>query len=189
MRVDSLDVAGVRSPVALGGPPDAREAVVFLHGNPGSWRDWEPLLPEVAAFARIVAPDMPGFGRADRPDDLPYTVEGYARHLEGLLEALGVERAHLVLHDFGGPWGLEWAVRNPGGVASVTLVNTGVFVRYRWHVLARVWRTPVAGELFQATTTRAGIRALLNARNPVPSPARSSTACTTTSTAGPSAPS
>jgi pimeloyl-ACP methyl ester carboxylesterase len=170
VNVEPVTVAGVSSPVARAGPEDAREAVVFVHGNPGSWRDWEQVMPSVAELARVVAPDMPGFGGADRPRELPYTVEGYARHLDGLLTRLGIDRAHLVLHDFGGPWGLEWAIGHRDRVGSVTLVNTGVLVRYRWHVLARIWRTPVLGELFQATTTRSGVKLLLNARNPKPLP-------------------
>jgi pimeloyl-ACP methyl ester carboxylesterase len=116
----------------------------------------------VGEFARAVAPDMPGFGRADKPRDLPYTVDGYAEFLDALLAELGIDRAHLVLHDFGGPWGLEWATRHPARVASVTLINTGVFIRYRWHILARIWQTPVLGELFQATATRPLFRLLTN---------------------------
>lgn len=90
---------------------------MFVHGNPGSSRDWEYLLARVGQFGRAVAQDVPGFGHA---------VEGYARYLGGVLEELGVRRAHLVLHDLGGPWGLAWAVENPGAFASVVLVNTGV---------------------------------------------------------------
>jgi pimeloyl-ACP methyl ester carboxylesterase len=51
-------------------------------------------------------------------------------------------------------------------VASVTLIDTGILPGYRWHRLARVWRTPVIGELFQATATRAMFRRLLNANEP-----------------------
>ena len=91
---------------------------------------------------------MPGFGRADKPRDFQYDVAGYADFLDGLLAELGIDRVHLVLHDLGGPWGLEWATRSPARVASVTLINTGAFIGYRWHILARIWRTPVLGELF-----------------------------------------
>jgi pimeloyl-ACP methyl ester carboxylesterase len=139
---------------------------VFVHGNPGSRRDWDDLLVRVAPFARAVAFDMPGFGRADKPEDFDYTVEGYARFLGSALSQLGIERAHLVLHDFGGPWGLVWATANPDQFASVVLINTGVLLGYRWHYLARIWRTPVAGELFQATTTRSGLRTALRHGNP-----------------------
>jgi len=147
-RDASVTVGGVRSPVLAAGPASSREAVVYVHGNPGSAGDWPDLAGEVGAFARFVALDMPGFGRADKPDAFDYTVEGYARHLAGALAALKVERAHLVLHDFGGPWGLAWAAAHPDAFASVTLLGTGVLFDYRWHRLARLWRTPGLGELF-----------------------------------------
>src|SRR3954471_3757902 len=159
-------VAGLRTRLSAVGPQDASEAVVFVHGNPGSSRDWDDLLTRIASFARGVALDMPGFGKADKPEDFDYTVEGYARFLAAALDELGVERAHLVLHDFGGPWGLEWATQHPDALASATLINTGALVDYEWHYLARIWRTPVAGELFQATTTRNGLRSALRHGNP-----------------------
>jgi pimeloyl-ACP methyl ester carboxylesterase len=82
------------------------------------------------------------------------------------LDALGVERAHLVLHDFGGPWGLRLAAGDPDRFAGAVLIGTGVLPGYRWHTLARVWRAPVAGELFMATTTRPGFRMLLGRHEP-----------------------
>ena len=161
-----IEVDGLRTPVSSVGDPGAEEAVVFVHGNPGSSRDWDDLLSRVAPFARGIALDMPGFGRAERPRDFEYTVPGYARFLGSALDRLNVRRAHLVLHDFGGPWGLEWATRDPDRLASATLINTGVLLDYSWHYLARVWRTPLAGELFQKTTTRAGLRTALRHGNP-----------------------
>jgi pimeloyl-ACP methyl ester carboxylesterase len=157
-----VTVRGVSLPVLQAGPGEAREAVVFLHGNPGSGEDWRDLVQSTGSFARAVAPDMPGFGRADKPRDFTYTVEGYADFLDTVLEQLGIDRVHLVLHDFGGPWGLEWAGRAPGRVASVVAVNTGAWVGYRWHILARIWQTPVLGEVFQATATRPLVRLLAN---------------------------
>jgi pimeloyl-ACP methyl ester carboxylesterase len=163
-------VQGVRSPVRQSGPESAREAVVFVHGNPGSGEDYAELLPSVGELARAVAPDMPGYGKADRPKGFDYTVEGYARHLDGVLSELGVERAHLVLHDFGGPWGLAWAAAHPERVASLTLLNVGVLPGYRWHKFARLWRTPIVGELFQLAATWSAFKLLTNADNPKPFP-------------------
>jgi pimeloyl-ACP methyl ester carboxylesterase len=165
LRERSFEVAGVRSLVREAGG-ERPEAVVFVHGNPGSSRDWLPLARHVGEFARVVAPDMPGFGRADKPADFEYTVTGYARHLGGVLEALGIRRAHLVLHDFGGPWGLAWAAAHPDAFASAVLIDTGVLPGYRWHYLARIWRTPLLGELFQLTATRPGFHLLLKHGNP-----------------------
>jgi pimeloyl-ACP methyl ester carboxylesterase len=170
-RTAEVVVDGVRSPVVEAGPADAPEAIVFVHGNPGVAEDWRALLEPAGAFARAIAITMPGYGDADKPRDLPYTVPGYARHLAGALDRLGVRRAHLVLHDFGGPWGLQWAADHPERHASTTLVNTGVILREGWHALAKVWRTPVLGELFFATATRGGMRQFMKATNPKSFPA------------------
>jgi pimeloyl-ACP methyl ester carboxylesterase len=166
LRRSRVEVAGVRSPLLEAGPEAASEAVVFVHGNPGSSEDWAELIGRAGVFARAVAWDQPGFGKASKPARFAYTVEGYAAHLAAVLERLGIERAHLVLHDFGGPWGLAWAAQHPEAFASVALINTGVLVDYRWHYLARIWRTPLLGELFMATTTRPGFRLLLKHGNP-----------------------
>jgi pimeloyl-ACP methyl ester carboxylesterase len=162
----AVTVAGVRSPYLTAGPPDADEAVVFVHGNPGPAEDWRRLVARTGAFARAIAPDMPGFGGADKPDTFVHTVDGYARHLAGVLDELGVRRAHLVVHDFGGPWGLWWAADHPDRFASATLVGIGVLRGYRWHSLARIWRTSGLGELFLRTGTLPVSRLLLQRGTP-----------------------
>lgn len=166
MRNGTVEVAGVRSPYVEAGPHTSEEAIVFVHGNPGMSTDWTDMMLEVEHLARTVAPDMPGFGRASKPRDFDYTVEGYARHLGGFLDQIGVRRAHLVLHDFGGAWGLAWAAANPNAFASVTLINIGVPLGYRWHSMARIWQTPVLGELAMALTNRPGFRLALKRVNP-----------------------
>jgi pimeloyl-ACP methyl ester carboxylesterase len=159
-------VGGIRSPYLHAGPAEADEAVVFVHGNPGPAADWRRLVTRTGAFARAVAPDLPGYGGADKPDRFDYTVDGYARHLGGILDTLGIRRAHLVLHDFGGPWGLTWAAEHPDRFASVTLVNCGVLPGYRWHYLARIWRTLFLGEAFMRMGTLPAMRLLLRQGNP-----------------------
>ena len=159
-------IDGVRSPLLEFGSPGLDEAVVFVHGIPGSSLDWERLARGVGEFGRAVAMDMPGFGAADKPANFDYSVPGYARFLGRLLAERRVQRAHLVMHNFGGPWGLAWAAANPEAVASVTCINTGVLSGYRWHYLARIWQTPLLGELFMASTTKAGMRLLLRHGNP-----------------------
>jgi pimeloyl-ACP methyl ester carboxylesterase len=148
------------------GPAEATEAVVFVHGNPDSSQDWARLVERTGTFARAVAWDHPGFGQADKPAGFDYSVQGYAAHLGRCLEVLGITRAHLVLHDFGGPWGLAWAAAHPAAFASATLLNIGILPRYRWHYLARIWRTPLLGELVNATTTRTGFGLLVRHGNP-----------------------
>jgi pimeloyl-ACP methyl ester carboxylesterase len=166
MRESSVLIDGVRSPLLEVGPADANEAVVFVHGSPGSTRDWGDLERRIGEFGRGVAMDMPGFGAADKPAQFDYSVAGYARYLGRLLVERGVQRAHLVMHDFGGSWGLAWAAANPQSIASVTCIDTGVLLGYHWHYLARIWQTPVLGEIFMATTTKPAMRLLLRHGNP-----------------------
>jgi pimeloyl-ACP methyl ester carboxylesterase len=128
--------------------------VVCVHGNPGSGADWLGLLARLGGFARVVAWDAPGFGQAGKPANFPHTVEGHAGFLGAALDRLGITRAHLVLHDFGGTWGLAWAADHPDRLASLVLIDTGVLRGYRGHLLAWIWQTPALGELFMAATNR-----------------------------------
>lgn len=162
-------IDGVRCAV-YDSDPSRREAVVFVHGNPGPMDDWEELIPAVTPFARAVAMDMPGYGRAEHPRRFDYTIDGYANYLGRLLDHLGVDRAHLVLHDFSGPWGLRWAMGHPARVGSVTLINCGVLEGYEWHGFAKVWQTPLLGELSMLTVTKWGMKKALDGMNPKPLP-------------------
>ncbi|MDO8188907.1 alpha/beta hydrolase [Conexibacter sp. JD483] len=165
--LSALAVAGTTTRLCDVGPRDAPEAVVFVHGNPGSADDWTALAAAVAASGRrAVAFDLPDFGETVAPPGFVHSVDGYARFLAAGIEALGIERVHLVLHDFGGPIGLSWLAGHLDQVASVTLIDTGAMEGYRWHRLARIWRTPVLGELFQAVTTRRGFQLTINRGEP-----------------------
>jgi pimeloyl-ACP methyl ester carboxylesterase len=166
-----LRIGGVATPLREAGPRGDREAVVFVHGNPGSSADWDGLLPVVAGLGlRAVAWDAPGFGRAVAPAGFPQRVDRHAAFVGRALDVLGIDRAHLVLHDFGGPWGLAWAAGQPQRFASAVLLSTGALPGYRWHALARLWRTPLLGELVMASATRAGFRLGLRRGQPRPLP-------------------
>lgn len=158
LRKYEATIGGIPTPVVEAGPADEGDAIVFVHGNPGSTAEWERLVQQSGAFARAVVFDMPGFGRAGKPGDFEYSMRGYAEHLDAVFAHLGIERAHLVMHDFGGGFGLRWALEHPDRVASVSLVNTGILPGYRWHMFGRLWRLRVVGEVLQATTTRAFFR-------------------------------
>jgi pimeloyl-ACP methyl ester carboxylesterase len=163
----SLLAGGTRTRLLQAGPPEASEAVVFVHGNPGSADDWEGLMGAAAGTGRrALSLDLPDFGETVAPAGFQHSVLGYATFLGEALEELGVARVHLVVHDFGGPIGLVWAAMNLDALASITLIDTGILPGYRWHRLARIWRTPVLGELFQATATRGAFRRLLNRNEP-----------------------
>ncbi|HVE68010.1 MAG TPA: alpha/beta hydrolase [Solirubrobacteraceae bacterium] len=154
VRERRFQAGGIATVLAESGPAGAEEAIVYVHGNPGAALDWHDLMARTGDFARSLALDMPGFGRADKPRDLAVPVEGFAGFLDAALGELGVRRAHLVLHDFGGPWGLAWAAAHREAWASVVLMNTGVLVGFEVHRAGRLWATPVVGELVMLATTR-----------------------------------
>jgi pimeloyl-ACP methyl ester carboxylesterase len=162
IRRTRAHAGGTQARTLEAGPADAHEAVVFVHGNPGSCDDWERLVGAVGATGvRAVALDLPDFGETIAPAGFAHDVPAYAAFLDEALAALGVERVHLVIHDFGGPIGLVWAAMHVERVASVTLIDTGILPGYRWHRLARIWRTPVLGELFQAISSPALLRRMI----------------------------
>jgi pimeloyl-ACP methyl ester carboxylesterase len=166
-RRDRLAVGPVSTRLLEAGPAGASEALVFVHGNPGSADDWVRLAAAVGeAGTRAVAFDLPDFGETEAAPGFEHSAPGYAGFVGEALAALGVERVHLVLHDFGGPIGLLWAASAPDALTSVTLIDTGILPGYKWHRLARIWRTPVLGELLQATTTESGFRFLVNRNEP-----------------------
>jgi pimeloyl-ACP methyl ester carboxylesterase len=166
LRRARVAVDGIQVRTIEAGPADAAEALVFVHGNPGSADDWERLAGVAGEHLRAVAFDLPDFGETVAPDGFAHSVPSYAGFLDRLLETLGIARVHLLLHDFGGPIGLAWAAAHPDRLASIVLVDIGFLPGYRWHRLARLWRTPLLGELFQATTTRGGFRWLINRSEP-----------------------
>jgi pimeloyl-ACP methyl ester carboxylesterase len=150
-----VTLAGVRTPVLRSGPVTARGAVVFVHGNPGSSRDFVALMAAAQSLRlRLVAFDLPGFGRSHRSWSFPYTAAGYTRWFTRALAQLGIKRAVLVVHDVGGPLGMEWAMNHPRRFLGSAIIDSGVLVGYRDHYLARIWKTPILGEEFMAATTR-----------------------------------
>jgi haloalkane dehalogenase len=104
-------------------------AVVFLHGEPTWSYLWRKVIPPVRdAGFRCLAPDLPGFGRSDKPVDLGwYTYDRHTAVLEDLLERLDVREATIVVHDWGGPIGLRAAVQHPERIARLVVLDTGLF--------------------------------------------------------------
>lgn len=120
----TFSAAGISSFVIDHGPRDA-PSVVCVHGVPASAYLYRKVVPELSALGlRGVAVDLPGLGFADRPADADYTWTGLGRWLLSAIDALHLERFHLVVHDIGGPVGFEVATAVPGRVLSLTLLNT-----------------------------------------------------------------
>ncbi len=162
----TIPVGGASTRLLQAGPHQASEAVVFIHGNPGSASDWTGLVEEVGRLGRAVAFDLPDFGQSVAEPEFTNTVEEYAGFVGEALETLGITSAQLVLHDFGGPIGLTWAAANPDRVAGVTLIDTGLLLDYKWHRMARIWQTRGLGGLINGVITRPVFRRLITSPEP-----------------------
>ncbi len=106
--------------------------VVFLHGNPTSSFLWRGVLPHVeAAGRRLIAPDLIGMGDSDKipagAEHDRYRFASHARYLEAFLDkVVGTEPLTLVLHDWGGALGFDWAYRHPQHVRAIAYMETFV---------------------------------------------------------------
>jgi haloalkane dehalogenase len=110
------------------GPP-----VIFFHGEPTWSFLWRKVIPPVRdAGFRCIAPDLPGFGRSDKPTALDWY--SYDRHVEAvapLLSDLDVREATVVVHDWGGPIGLRLAAEHPDRIARIVVLDTGLFTGHQ----------------------------------------------------------
>jgi haloalkane dehalogenase len=103
--------------------------VVCFHGEP----TWAYLYRKVArplldAGHRVIAVDMPGFGRSDKPTDQRwYSYDRHVEHVGKVLAGLDLRDATVVVQDWGGPVGLRWAVENDDRVGRLAILNTGLF--------------------------------------------------------------
>lgn len=147
-RTEELDGQPIRwheAPVIDDGPP-----IVYVHGVPTNGGLWRPFLERTGG----VAPDLPGFGMSGKRGDGDYTMAGYDRWIERFLEWREIDRFRLVVQDWGGV-ALMTASRMPERVERLAVINAvPLLPGYRWHRIARAWRTPVLGEIAVGLMTR-----------------------------------
>ena len=117
--------------------------VLMLHGEPTWSYLWRKVAPAVIdAGYRAILPDLPGFGRSDKPiDEAWYTYDRHAAAAARLVEDLDLRGATFVVHDWGGPIGLRVAVELADRVDRLVLMDTGVFtgeqrMSENWHRFA-----------------------------------------------------
>jgi haloalkane dehalogenase len=155
-----FEAAGVRSFVREEGQG---EPVVCLHGVPASCFLYRRVIRELANRGlRGLAFDLPGLGLAERPPDFDYSWSGLGRFCVAAVDALGLERFDLVVHDIGGPVGFELAAAMPDRIVSLTLLNTVVEVdRFRRPWSMEPFAIRGLGELSLAVLARPAFRRLM----------------------------
>jgi pimeloyl-ACP methyl ester carboxylesterase len=127
--------------------------ILYVHGNPNNSDLWLPFLERTGG----VAMDLPGFGRSAKPANFDYSIDGYASWLDAFRRELGWDRCRMLAHDWGAV-GLMLGNR----LERVVLIDAVPFLPgYKWHRFARIWRTPILGELFQGSTTKWGLKRFL----------------------------
>jgi haloalkane dehalogenase len=160
-----FEAAGVRSFVREAG---TGPAVVCVHGVPSSCFLYRKVLDELAARGvHGVAFDLPGLGLAARPREFDYSWTGLGRWSVAAVDALGLDRFHLLVHDIGGPVGFELAAALPDRVRSITVLNTIVDVdgfKRPWMMepfarrgIGQLWLASMRGPLFAQLMYSAGI--------------------------------
>jgi pimeloyl-ACP methyl ester carboxylesterase len=154
VRVDEHTIELASSPVFFrqaSGPNPGPAEPLYLHGLPTSSDDWVGLLERTGGLA----PDLPGFGRSGKGGQLDLTFTGHAVFVTALLGALGVERVQLVAHDWGTGAALAFALDHPQRIERMVLINPVPLHQHELQSrLARIWRTPVLGELAMGFVTR-----------------------------------
>jgi len=101
--------------------------VLLIHGSgPGvsAWANWRLTIPALARGLRVIAPDMTGFGYSERKPDALYSMDRWVGQALGLLDALGIQRAHLVGNSFGGALALALAIAHPERVGRLVLMGS-----------------------------------------------------------------
>jgi pimeloyl-ACP methyl ester carboxylesterase len=134
-----------------GEPP----TLLFLHGLGGLWQNWLLNIPAFMDRFRVLAPDLPGFGRSEMPSGR-ISIQGFARVIDALCDRLGVEAPVVVGNSMGGFIGAELALAFPTRVRRLVLVSAaGISAE-------NMWREPVlaVGRLMAIGAARTGVKSL-----------------------------
>ena len=124
----SVVAAGIRTNVHDIG---SGHPVLLIHGSGAgvsAWANWRLVMPVLAQQARVIAPDMVGFGFTDRLDlsqpGQRYDMDTWVRQAVGVLDALGIEKTDLVGNSFGGALALALSIRHPQRVRRLVLMGS-----------------------------------------------------------------
>jgi pimeloyl-ACP methyl ester carboxylesterase len=143
IAVDGIDVFYREA-----GPPEA-PVVLLPHGYPCSSYAYRNLMPALAHRWRLVAPDMPGFGYSatPSPDEFAYTFDSYAGFLQSFVDAVGLSRYVVWLHDYGSQFGFRLALSHPDQIAGLIIQNGDIYADAfgpKYDFLKKLWDEPGA---------------------------------------------
>ena len=99
--------------------------VVMIHGQPTWSYLWRNIIPYVETTHRVIALDLIGFGKSDKPD-IAYRATDHARYLQGFMDALELDEMVLVVHDWGSMLGFNFAATNRDRVKAIAFMEAGI---------------------------------------------------------------
>ncbi|MFA6714806.1 MAG: alpha/beta fold hydrolase [Victivallaceae bacterium] len=109
------------------GKDNGEETLLMVHGNLSWSFMFRNLINELSQDYRVIAPDHLGCGLSDKPQDFPYRLETHIDNLESLLFALKLKKVTLIMHDWGAAIGMGLAMRHPGKIARLVILNSSAF--------------------------------------------------------------
>lgn len=141
IRVENINIF-----YRVAGDPQA-PAVLLLHGFPTSSHMFRNLIPELAAQFRVVAPDLPGFGFSDAPDNksFTYTFDKLAEIIGQFTEQVGLKKFAVYVFDYGAPTGFRLALKHPERIAAIISQNGNAYVEGLsdgWAPVRAYWANP-----------------------------------------------
>jgi pimeloyl-ACP methyl ester carboxylesterase len=111
--------------------PEAPRTLVLLHGLGSYLKFWRYQIdPLAAAGWRVIAVDLPGYGKSAKPASFPYTMEAFGDVVLELLDAIGVDKPVLIGHSMGGHIGLSIAIRHPEALRALALISPAGFEKF-----------------------------------------------------------
>lgn len=142
----SIAVEGVGIFYREAGPRDA-PTLVLLHGFPSSSRQFDALIPLLAPYYHVIAPDYPGFGQSDAPplSTYEYTFDRLAQTMHRFLGEIGIERCSFYLHDYGGPVGFRVILAQPERLQALIVQNANAYeegLGEKWAAIGEFWEAP-----------------------------------------------
>jgi pimeloyl-ACP methyl ester carboxylesterase len=134
-----IDLPGLRMHVAEAGA-GAGEPVLLLHGFPQHWWEWRAVIPGLAEQHHVICPDLRGAGWTEAPAG-GYDREQLLADVVGLLDARGLDRVHVLAHDWGAIVGFLLCLRHPERVGRyISCAIPHPYVRFDRRMLAGMWR-------------------------------------------------
>jgi len=99
------------------------QPILMIHGQPTWSYLWRNVMPQLEGKYRVIAVDLIGFGKSDKPN-INYTIEEHAVYLEGFIDALELNNLALVVHDWGGFLGFDYAAKHPSRISALAFMET-----------------------------------------------------------------